>query len=245
MSRGLRVLIAACILIVCGAIAAVFIWQTEKLGFATKYMFAVMLVVVGATFTILHLSLSDDLLRRHFGEQGAVEMRRAWRGGWIGVLLGAALLGLHYVDRQVAQAQFTMAFNRGLSAYKDRNWQATIEAFSEAIRLDPSDVRAYRQRGAAYLHQEEHDRAIADFNEALRLAPDDAGTVYNRGVAYAKKQEYDSALTDFREAIRLDPAFAKAYRSRSKVYAKKGDDARAMADKLKAAELEKSGEENP
>jgi tetratricopeptide (TPR) repeat protein len=245
MSRGLRVLVVACILIVSVALPAVVIWQTEKHGFATKYVAGVVVVALGATFTTLHLTVSDDFLRRHYGERGAVQMRRVWRGGWIGVLLGPVLLGLHYFDCKVAEAQFALAFNRGFSAYQDRNWQVAIEAFSEAIRLDPSDMRAYRQRGAAYLRQEEHDRAIADFNEALRLAPDDAGTVYNRGVAYAKKQDYDSALTDFGEAIRLDPAFAKAYRARSSVYAKKGDDARAKADKQKAAELEKFGEENP
>jgi tetratricopeptide (TPR) repeat protein len=245
MSRTLRVLVVACALIVSVALPAVVFWQAGKHGFATKYVLGVIVVVLGAAFTTLHLTVSDDFLRRHYGERGAVEMRRAWRGGWIGVLLGAFLLGVHYFDCQVAEAQFALAFNRGFSAYQDRNWQVAIEAFSEAIRLDPSDMRAYRQRGAAYLHQGEHDRAIADFNEALRLAPDDAGAVYNRGLANAKKQDYDSALTDLGEAIRLNPAFAKAYRARSSVFAKKGDDARAKADKQKAAELEKSGEENP
>jgi tetratricopeptide (TPR) repeat protein len=245
MSRGLRVLVVACILIVSMALPAVVIWQTEKHGFSTPYVLGVIFVVLGATFTTLYLTVNDNFLRRHYGERGAVQMRRTWRGGWIGVSLGAVLLGLHYVDCKVADAQFALAFNRGFSAYQDRNWQVAIEAFSEAIRLEPSDVRAYRQRGAAYLHQEEHDRAIADFNEAIRLAPDDAGAVYNRGVAYAKKQDQDSALTDYGEAIRLNPDFAKAYRARSLVYAKKGDDVRAKADKQKAAELEKSGEENP
>src|SRR5262249_14598337 len=157
------------------------------------------------------LTLSDDFLRRHFGGPGADRRRRLWRGGWVGVLLGAALLGLHYLDRwgqaTAAEAQFRVGFNRGLSAAHARDLQTAAEAFSEAIRLDPSDARAYRHRGAAYLHQGEYDRALADLDEALRLAPDDAHAVYNRGVAYVQKNDLDRALADFGEAIRLNPSF--------------------------------------
>lgn len=250
MSRGLQVwswrrrLVVASILLVAMALPAVVIWQAEAHGVVISYILGAALVVLGTAGLTLHLTLSDDYLRRHFGEPAA-DQRRFLRGGWVGVLLGAALLGLHYFDRWVqAKAQFNVAFNRGISAAQARDWQTAAEAFSEAIRLDPNDARPYRHRGAAYLHQAEYDQALADLDEALRLAPDDAHAVYNRGVAYVQKNDLDRALADFGEAIRLNPSFAKAYLARSRVYGKKGDDAHARADQQKATELDPSLEKS-
>jgi tetratricopeptide (TPR) repeat protein len=239
MSRGFRVLVVVSILIVAVALAAV---QIREGVHGVTPVFGLVLLVLGAAGLTLHLTLSDDILRRHSGEPGADPRREFWRSGWVGVVLGAALLGMHHLDRWIqataADAQFRAAYNRGLTAARARDWQTAAEAFSEAIRHNPGDARPYRQRGAAYLHQEEPDRALADFDEALRLAPDDARVVYNRGVAWFKKQDYDRALIDFGEAIRLDPNYARAYLARGRVYSKKGDDVRARADQQKAAELD-------
>jgi len=96
MNRGLRVLIVASI--VAGLVAIVALgWQLAAYG-PSRLVFGVALIVFGAAFTMLHRTLSDAWLRRHFGEPGAVQMRRGLRGGWIGMLLGAAFIGLHYVD---------------------------------------------------------------------------------------------------------------------------------------------------
>jgi tetratricopeptide (TPR) repeat protein len=230
----LRILVVVSILVVPVAIAAALVWQAESHPVTARYVIGVGMLVLGAACLALHLTLSDDFLRRHFVAPGADEMRRFLRRWWIGVLLGAALLGLHYVDRWVeataAEARFKVAFNRGLSAARSRDWPTATEAYSEAIRLDPSDARAYRHRGAAYLHLGDQDRALADFDEVLRLAPDDALSLYNRGIAWFRKNDLDRALADFEGAIRLDPNYAKAYLGRSRVHDKKGDGARARAD---------------
>jgi tetratricopeptide (TPR) repeat protein len=241
-------LVVALILIGSVALAAVVIWWATAQQVSFQYVLGVGFVVLGTAFTTLHLTLSDDFLRRHFGEARADQMRRTYRSGWVGVLLGAALLGLHYLDRLVqtttTEVQFKVAFNRGQSAAKAGDWQTAADAFSEAIRLDPTNALAYHKRGVVYLHQGEQDRALADLSEAIRLDPNDALALHNRGVAYVRKEDYDRALTDFGEAIRLNPSYAKAYLARSKVYRKKGDDAQAKADQQKAAELDPSLE-NP
>ena len=43
---------------------------------------------------------------------------------------------------------------------------------------------AYYNRGIAYGHKGEHDKAIADYTEAIRLDPKHADAHYNRGIAY-------------------------------------------------------------
>jgi tetratricopeptide (TPR) repeat protein len=251
MSRGFRVLIVVSILLVSVALAAVVIWQETVHGVAP--VLGLIFLVVGMAGTMLHLTLSDDFLHRHFGEADADQIRQFGRRAWVGVLLGSALFGIHYLDRWIqataAEAQFKVAFNRGVSAAKEQDWQKAADAFSEAIRLDPRNAAAYRNRGIAYGYRGEHDRALADLDEAIRLNPNDAVALYNRGVTNFQKADYDRALADFGEAIRLKPNYAIAYRARSRAYAKKGEDAQAKADQQKAAELapsvEKSGGENP
>jgi tetratricopeptide (TPR) repeat protein len=255
MGRGLRVLGFVAVLLGSAALAAVLIWQEQVHGVAP--VLGLVLLALGAAGMILHLSLSDDFLRRHLGDPTAGQTRGFCRSGWVGVLLGAALLGLHYLDHWVqettARTNFQVAFNRGVSAAKARDWQAAADAFSEAIRVAPpghaDTARAYTWRGTARMHLKEDSQAIDDLSEALRLDPNGSIALYNRGVAYCRKEEYDRALSDFTEAIRLNPGYAKAYLARSSIYGKRGDSARARADRQRAAELdssmEKSGGGNP
>jgi tetratricopeptide (TPR) repeat protein len=214
MRRSLRVLIPTSMLIVTLALAAVFIWRLEAHRVVSTFVLGVGFVVLGIACTTLHLTLSDDFLRKQAGEVGAAQMRRFWRQGWIGVLLGAGMIGLHYLDHWVqvttAEAQSRVAFDRGLTAGKAKDWQTAADAFSEAIRFDPKNAMAYR----------------------------------NRGMAYFQQEDYDRSLTDFEEAIRLNPSYAKAYLSRSMVYSKKGDDIRAREDQQKAVELDPSLEKS-
>jgi tetratricopeptide (TPR) repeat protein len=225
------VLVTASILVVWVAFAGMFIWYEVVHGLVP--VLGLTLLVLGATGVTLY-----------FRSPGADTMRWAWRGP--PVLVAAAFLGWLYLDRCVQpQIQFLEAVSQGAIAAKARDWQASADAYSEAIRLNPSSAKAHHERGVALGFQGEHDRAIEDFNVAIQLDPNNAWVRYHRGVAYSKKRDHDSAMTDFDEAIRLDPAFARAYRARSSIYAKKGDAARAKADKQKAAELEKAGEEKP
>ena len=55
------------------------------------------------------------------------------------------------------------------------DYDGAIADFTEAIRLAPNYVYAYKQRGVAYSRKGDYDRAIADFEAALRINPNLAG----------------------------------------------------------------------
>ena len=63
---------------------------------------------------------------------------------------------------------------------------------SQAIRLDPSDVRTYVRRARARIESREYDQGIADFDKAIELDPKSAVYFNNRGCAWAKKKEFTS-----------------------------------------------------
>ena len=65
-------------------------------------------------------------------------------------------------------------------------YDKAIADYTEAIRLNPSLAKAYRNRGIAFAWKRENDKAIADYTEAIRLAPKDAFAFADRGAAYFK-----------------------------------------------------------
>ena len=79
------------------------------------------------------------------------------------------------------------AYTKGLALLEKQADDAAIAAFSEAIRLDPRNARAYDGRGAAHGFRGEIDKAIADFTQAVRLDPKDVMAYFSRGYAYGKR----------------------------------------------------------
>lgn len=101
---------------------------------------------------------------------------------------------------------------RGIVWYHQKDYDAAIADFSEAIRLNPAEAAYYNSRGLCWNHSQEWDRAIADFNAAIRLSP--TYRMYsNRGQAWAGQHDYGRALTDFDEAIRQEPKYATAHQN--------------------------------
>lgn len=89
-----------------------------------------------------------------------------------------------------------------------------IYAYSESIHVDPKNLPAFINRGAAKETLERYLDAIEDYDEAIRLDSQCAVAYYNRGAAKAKLGQHESAIADFDEAIRLDPEDFYAYFNR-------------------------------
>jgi tetratricopeptide (TPR) repeat protein len=89
---------------------------------------------------------------------------------------------------------------------------------------------AYNNRGNAYVHKGEWDKAIAEYTRMLEINPDYAWAYNNRGGAYLCKGEYDKAIEDCTKAIRLKPDFAEFYCNLGEVYLRKGKHDNIAAD---------------
>jgi tetratricopeptide (TPR) repeat protein len=63
------------------------------------------------------------------------------------------------------------AYDIGLSYYNARDYNKAITQFTEAIRLNPNNFRAYAYRGQAYRQRGEKNLAIKDLEKALSLNP--------------------------------------------------------------------------
>jgi tetratricopeptide (TPR) repeat protein len=114
----------------------------------------------------------------------------------------------------------------------------SLEAFGQAILLDPQSPEAHYFRGSAHYQMGLEQRAIEDFDQALRLDPSFANAYNNRGLAYAKLGNPELAIRDFDESIRLDPQSALAYNNRGFTYRDAGQPHRGFDDLTRAIQLD-------
>jgi tetratricopeptide (TPR) repeat protein len=115
-----------------------------------------------------------------------------------------------------------------------------ITDVSEAIRIDPSNAVALRDRGALWRRSGAPDRALLDLDQAIRLGFSDAAAYNERGRVWLDKGNYDRAIADFNQALKLDPGLAGAYFNRAAALRGKGDHNAAAADLQLAIRLDPS-----
>ena len=79
----------------CGGV--VLVWQAKAHDVPLFYVLGPLIVALGIVNSILHLSVSDEHLRQHIGsDENARRMREMWRGGWIGIPLGVAMIAVQH-----------------------------------------------------------------------------------------------------------------------------------------------------
>ena len=133
-----------------------------------------------------------------------------------------------------------IAFQRGNVQSLLGQTDMAIEAYSNAIHLNPRDARAYNNRGVDYGEKGEDDLAIKDFTKAIELKPDYAFAYNNRGAVHRGKGEYNQAIKYCSKAIQLNPGYAEPYSNRGAAYRNKGDYDRAIKDYDMAIKLKPS-----
>lgn len=115
-----------------------------------------------------------------------------------------------------------------------------VQAMSDcdyAVAKNPTNPRAWSNRGSVWLLAGEAARALKDFDAALALTPSAADLFFNRGIAHAKLKDRAKAIADYTEAIRLNPSLAIAYHNRGYEHELAGRAELALADYRRALEI--------
>ena len=121
---------------------------------------------------------------------------------------------------------------KGICAYKSKQYEVAIGYFDQALRIDHNFADAYYWRGR--VHSTFGGPAMADFTQAILAKPDDAEAYYWRGVVRDVHNERDKILADFDKAIELNPRLAKAYLQRAHLYSGEDNNVKALSDFTKA-----------
>ncbi len=108
----------------------------------------------------------------------------------------------------------------GSAAAADGNWKAAIDAYRQALKLEPTLQGIHLQIAILLLTHSPDPNAwhqsLAELNEELKLDPTSAEAYYEVGEVHRKHDQLEQALPAFRRALQLDPAAVPARLSLAK-----------------------------
>lgn len=118
-----------------------------------------------------------------------------------------------------------------------QEYAEAIQAYDQAIALNPDSSHAFTGRGRAYKKMYDYDKAMHDYSKAIEIEPENATPYNNRGYLYARLKQYEPSLADCNKAISIDPLKANHFGSRGHTFFLIESYSRALADFQKASEI--------
>jgi tetratricopeptide (TPR) repeat protein len=101
--------------------------------------------------------------------------------------------------------------NRGHYFFEMESYEKAIEAFRQAITINPNSANTYFNIGAANFNLKKYDEAIEVYKQSIRLDPDDAQIYISLGNAYDRLNNHEKASDAYKEAIKIAPDDYKAH----------------------------------
>jgi len=143
---------------------------------------------------------------------------------WTGVVL--ALLGLVPGTSRPAHGGLAALDSFHIGRYHLANGERTkaLDAFNDALRLNPQFVQAYVARGKLYAEMGQYESALVDLDFALRLQPTHAEAFAYRGFANLSLGKFQEAMPDLDTALRIDPTYARVHFLRGQALKMLGDE---------------------
>jgi type IV pilus assembly protein PilF len=153
-----------------------------------------------------------ELALQHFKK--AVDLKPDFPGAWNN--MGTVYLKMEHWDDaiksfdkaldQLLYATPHFALNNLGEAYRGKkDYQRSIDAYRQAIKVEPRYFRAHRGLGLTYIAMGDYEAAISSLEKAVDLAPDYAPAYYDLGCAYAGRYNRKKALAAFKKVVELVP----------------------------------------
>jgi len=120
--------------------------------------------------------------------------------------------------------------NRGLVLMRSGEGEMAIEAFDQAIELEPENANAHANRGIVKFHMGLLEEAEADIERAIDLDPSEAVAMNGRGLLAHEAGDYEEAVIAFSRSIRYSENNYWALSQRANAYVAMGEYDKALAD---------------
>ncbi len=113
-----------------------------------------------------------------------------------------------------------------------------IDAFSEAIRLNPNYAAAWYNRGNTYKHMKNDEEALKNFQVAVEKDPTIWQGYMNIAVIQFNKGELDNAEANLKKALTLNPNNPSLYANLGVIAATRGNKQLAIDNLNKALQID-------
>ena len=125
----------------------------------------------------------------------------------------------------IQKNDFQTWLNKGLGYYHKKRFNEAIDAYKQAINLQPDHSETHYHLGRVYYAEGMLEKARNEYELALELDPGSLYTfaVYNGlGELHASEEMYSEAITEFRKSIALKPEYITAHVNLAEAYSAKG-----------------------
>jgi tetratricopeptide (TPR) repeat protein len=116
----------------------------------------------------------------------------------------------HQIDPKVPLGWHTWA-TLGLAFFDQQRNEEAIQAYEEALRLEPTALESWFNLGVAYFQIKRLDEALRCYKQASLLDPQNAKVACNMGAVYYETGELQKAEECFRLAVEVRPDYARAW----------------------------------
>jgi tetratricopeptide (TPR) repeat protein len=140
---------------------------------------------------------------------------RAWAAVWLGVLCcggAAVLVGRAEPPQEEADWRgsdpVVRAVNRGVMLMEQYEYGAAVEAFGDAVKLDPESIEAKVDLAIALYNRSEKgdvEKANGLLDKVLEEHPDNPQALYFRGIVCQYTGKDEEAIEYFERVLRLHP----------------------------------------
>lgn len=127
--------------------------------------------------------------------------------------------------------------NLGLAYLTKKDHTQALEAFEQAILINPDTVVARVGLGSSYHLQGKLDAAVQAYQDSIHLYPNYYLPHFNLGVAYQQQGQYEKALRAYQEVLKINAHHPETHLNLGGVYLALGQQDLAIAEYEEALKL--------
>ncbi len=98
---------------------------------------------------------------------------------------------------------------------KQQRYSQALQAYEEALRLDPQNFYAWNGKGTTLYNQGNYKKALEAYQRATEIEPDNPIVWVSAGLVLNRLQRYQQALVHFERALALEPEYVTAWNGRA------------------------------
>ena len=114
-------------------------------------------------------------------------------------------------------------YNLGISLHKSAQITQAIQAYSQAIAINPAHTHAHFNLGNAYQELQQWHEASAAYLKAIQLDPKKPESHYNLGLSQQKSRHFHASIQAYKTALKLKPSYIEAHINLGNTYKETGD----------------------
>ncbi len=123
----------------------------------------------------------------------------------------ALIVSVHAQKSLLATATAEQYVREGQEFTADKQFDKAVEAFKQAVKLNPNLAAAHHGLGSVYNNMGRASDALEPLKTAARLDPNNSAIHLNLGVIYGNLRRPDDALAELNTAKLLSPKDARIY----------------------------------